>query len=259
MPFRTLLRAVLGAMFICGLHLTPAQAQPFQYVATTGSDAGMCGAITTPCRTFQRMHDLAGAGITIVALDSGDFNAVTITKSIAIVARGVAATGWSGANTKITVNAGANDVIHIDGLRLGRDMPAGDNSGIEFNSGGQLHVRNCAIRNFSTAGIYIRGSGSSRVVISNCTIADNTHGIWVRPPGGGSAEVFVDRVTLTGNLGDGIRAQFGGALVRIGSSTITSNQVGLRASAGAQLISFGNNAVHGNTIDGSVTSTVALQ
>ena len=259
MPFRTLLRAVLGAMFICGLHLTPAQAQPFQYVATTGSDAGICGTITSPCRTFQRMHDLAGAGFTIVALDSGDFNAVTITKSIAIVARGVAATGWSGANTKIAINAGANDVIHIDGLRLGRNMPAGDNSGIQFNSGGRLHVRNCTIRNFATAGIFVRGGGTKRVFISDCTIANNFHGVFVKPAGAGGSRVQLDRVRIEGNSGHGIRAVGSKAIVRISNSTIANNNRGLSAANDGKIVSFGNNVLIDNTANGAPTSTIALK
>jgi hypothetical protein len=259
MPFPTLARAVLGAMFICCLHLTPAQAQPFQYVATTGSDAGMCGAIVTPCRTFQRLHDLVGAGFTIVALDSGDFNAITITKSIAIVARGVAATGWSGANTKITINAGANDVIHIDGLRLGRNVPQGDNSGIQFNSGGRLLVRNCVIRGLGTAGIYVRGGGAKRVFISDCTIANNFHGVFVRPGGAGSSRVQLDNVRIEGNSSSGIRAVGSGAIVRISNSTITNNGRGLAALNNGKIVSFGNNVIIDNNVNGAPTSTIALK
>jgi len=259
MPYPTFARAALGAVFVLLLQLAPAKAQPFQYAATTGSDAGNCGAITTPCRTFQRVHDLVGAGFTIVALDSGDFNAVTITKSIAIVARGVAATGWSGANTKITINAGANDVIHIDGLRLGRDAPAGDNSGIQFNSGGKLHVRNCVIRGLGTAGIFIRGGGIKRVFISDCTIANNFHGVFVKPAGAGSSRVQLDNVRIEGNSGHGIRAVGSKAIVRISNSTIANNNRGLSVANNGRIVSFGNNAIIDNNVNGAPTATIALK
>jgi len=255
MPYPTFARAALGAVFVLLLQLAPVQAQPFQYVATTGSDAGACGAVTAPCRTFQRVHDLVGPGFAIVALDSGDFNAVTITKSIAILARGVAATGWSGANTKITINAGASDVIYLDGLNLGRDAPVAENSGIELNSGGRLHVRNCTIRNFGTAGIYIAPGGSKRVFVSDCTIADNWHGIWAR----GNTEVFLDRVAIEGNLRDGVRSHGSGVRVRISNSTINDNRTGLNSVNGGKLLSFGNNAIHGNQTNGAPTATVALK
>jgi len=258
MLYLTFARAALGAVFVLILHLAPAQAQPFQYVATTGSDAGACGAVTTPCRTFQRVHDLVNPGFTIVALDSGDFNAVTITKSIAIVARGVDATGWSGANTKITINAGANDEVLIDGLRIGRDSIGGVNSGIEFNTGGRLHVRNCVIRNFATAGIHIKGSNGSRVYISDSTISGSDIGVFLQA-GDKSVQVFLDRVTVNLNVSAGIRSHGNKAAVRISNSSITDNGIGIRATQGGKLLSFGNNAIHGNGTNGAPTATVALR
>ena len=88
MPYLTLSRAALGVSFILCLQLAPVQAQPFVNVATTGTNVGGCGSVTSPCRTFQYMHDQTTPGFTIVALDSGDFGVITITKSIAILAAG---------------------------------------------------------------------------------------------------------------------------------------------------------------------------
>ena len=258
MPYRTLARALCGAVFVLLLQLAPALAQEARFVATFGSDANIC-TLATPCRTLQRAHDVfpATSGYKIVVLDSGEFFPVTITKSIAIAATGVHANLIGG--TSITINAGPTDVVYLDGLAMGRNEPAGDTSGIRFNSGARLHVRNCAIRNFGTAGIYVQGAGSKRVFISDCTIANNFHGVFVKPAGASSSTVQLDRVTIEGNSGHGIRAVENGAVVRVGNSTITDNNRGLSAGSGGTIISFGNNAIHGNNANGAPTSTVSLK
>ncbi|MPZ55754.1 MAG: hypothetical protein GEU91_04495 [Rhizobiales bacterium] len=258
MPYPTLARAVLGAVFILCLQIAPAQAQQLRYVATSGSDANDCFSpnVGFVCRSLQRAHDVATPGAKIVVLNSGDFFSVTITKSIAIVATGVHANLYGDPLTMIIINAGPNDVVYLEGLAMGLNTPTSAGSGIQFNSGGKLHVRNCVIRGFGTAGIDIRGSGSKRVFVSDCTIANNRHGILAR---GGNALVFLDRVTIEGNLRDGIRSQGSGATVRINNSTITHNGTGLSSVNGGKLISFGNNAIRDNDTNGAPTATQPLR
>jgi hypothetical protein len=256
MSYSTLARAAFGALFVLLLHIAPAQAQAPRFVATTGSDANLCATPATACRTFQRAHDVAAPGDQIVALDADDFQSVVITKSISIVAAGVHATLFAGSTTKIVINAGADDVVYLDGLAIGRNAITDDNSGIEFNSGARLHVRNSVIRNFSTAGIEIKGGGTKRVFVSDSTIANNTNGVWAR--GGGTNFVFLDRVTVEGNE-NGVRANGSGARIRLNNSTITGNDRGIVAAGGGRLISFGNNVINHNGIDGEPTNTVALK
>ncbi|MPZ56725.1 MAG: hypothetical protein GEU91_09570 [Rhizobiales bacterium] len=258
MPYPTFARAVLGAIVILLLQLAPAQAQFSLFVATSGADADTCFSPATACRTLQRALDAAPAGSKIIVLDSDSFGFVTINKSIAIAATGVHANVFGSSATQITINAGPNDAVYLEGLAMGRTVLSGANSGIEFNSGGKLHVRNCVIRNFGTAGIDIRGAGSKQVFISDCTIANNRHGILARP-GNGNALVFLDRVTVEGNLRDGVRSQGSGATVRLNNSTITHNGTGLARMNGGRLISFGNNAIRDNDTDGAPTATQPLR
>lgn len=50
-----------------------------------------------------------------------------------------------------------------------------------------------------------------------------------------------------------------GATVRVSNSTITENDFGLFAGAGASLLSRGNNTVEGNTTDGGFTGVFAAK
>jgi hypothetical protein len=261
MPHATLARAVLGAVFILCLKIAPVQAQNFQsFVSTSGSNANNCDTPAESCLSLSTALGRTNPGGKIFMLDSGDFSGVpaSIDKSVSIVAVGADATLFTGSLTKITVNAGLNDVVYLDGLFLRRDVPpsGGTNDGIEFVRGGRLHVRNCTIRGFGRAGILVRGPGLKRLFVSNCTVADNNHGIFINGTNN-PVQAFLDRVTIEGNASNGLRSQGSGARVRICNSAVTNNGVGLNAVNGGRIISFGNNAVNGNGNNGAPTATIS--
>jgi hypothetical protein len=261
MVYLTFPCAVVGAAFALLLPGASAQAQNFQsFVATTGSNANDCDTSAAPCRTLSTAIGRTNSGGKVFMLDSGDFNGVpaSIDKSISIVAVGADATLFTGALTKITINAGPDDVVYLDGLFLRRDVPTsgGTNEGIEFVRGGRLHVRNCTIRGFGRAGIFVRGPGLKRLFVSNCTVADNSHGIFINGTNN-PVQAFLDRVTIEGNVSNGVRSQGSGARVRISNSVVANNGVGLNPVSGGRIISFGNNAVHGNGNNGAPTATVS--
>jgi hypothetical protein len=91
-------------------------------------------------------------------LDPVGYGAVTITKAISIVndGVGVAAIGSLGAPSG---NAGASDSVHLRGLTI-EGFGSGI-SGILFNTGENLEIENCVIRNFGNVGIEISPSTSS--------------------------------------------------------------------------------------------------
>jgi hypothetical protein len=251
--------AALGAAFVVFLALAPAEAQTPRFVSATGSDANACTTPAGACRTFQRAHDAAGPGGKIIALDTGDFSSIVITKSISIVAVGVDAVPFGGSTDKIVINAGPDDVVYLQGLNIGRDTIAGDNSGIRFNSGGQLHVRNCVIRSFSRAGITIAPPGPSRIEISDSKISNNQNGVIVEKAGNPNVIVFLNGVTVSSNVDDGIRADGNRAQVRISGSTIINNGTGLQVLNNGRIVSFGNNVVFQNTTNGAPTATEELR
>jgi hypothetical protein len=47
--------------------------------------------------------------------------------------------------------------------------------------------------------------------------------------------------------------------LRVGQSAVTANGTGWQATNGGEVQSYGNNGVMGNTTDGALTSTIALQ
>ncbi|MPZ58991.1 MAG: hypothetical protein GEU91_21390 [Rhizobiales bacterium] len=264
MPKLRLTCAGLGALFVLCLQVVPAVAQQrFSYVSLSGTDVNSCSSPAVPC-TFQRAHDRTLPGGTVFVVDSGAgaSNQLTITKSISIVAVGVTQYLADGGNSPIIIDAGPNDVVLLDGVRV-KSFPGYSPSaygGIRFIGGGQLHVRNCVVEGFGRgAGIHIVGPGPSRIEISDCVLSNNRDGLWVQPAGSPDIIVLVDRVTLSGNKRDGIRAQNQKARVRINASTITNNGTGLNALNGGSLISHGNNVIRDNDSNGAPTATQPLR
>ncbi len=105
-------------------------------------------------------------------------------------------------------------------------------------------------------------TAGSSIVVRNSTIGDNAQGSPtlgnIRADGtGGAADVLLDNVVISG-APNGIVAA-AGATVRVNNSSIADNSLGLSASGGAQIVSFGNNRLSGNTSDGAFSSTVVLQ
>jgi len=262
MAYARLLRAVAGSLFLLSLPLASAGAQFVQtFVSVTGSNANDCGAVSSPCRTLQAALTATIAGGKIFVLDSGDFQSLTIDKSISIVAVGVDATLFTGSTTKVVVAAGPNDVIYLEGLTLRRSLPgSGDNSGLRFDSGRRLHLHNCLIQGFGNAGLFVEAPGPSDILVSDSVIADNAYGIWARRVGsGGQINVQLNRVTIAGNETAGIHAARAPTRIWLSESTIVNNAIGLRAVNESRIFSFQNNVIANNGSGGTPTDTRNLR
>ena len=138
-----------------------------------------------PARLFAFALTQTAAGGEIDVLDPAGYGAVTITKAISIVndGVGVAAIGVSSGNA-ITINAGANDSVHLRGLTI--NGIGGSSSGILFNWG-NLAIENCVVRGIGTS-ISIAPSTSSSFSVSN-TIASSISGNGIEVVPFGSAVV----------------------------------------------------------------------
>jgi hypothetical protein len=104
-------------------------------------------------------------------------------------------------------------------------------------------------------GIFAYGgssTGAINVAMTDTVASNNYYGI-----GAGSAALMVRNSTVNNNA-FGVRADQG-AIVQVGQSTLTANGTGWLASNGGLLQSYGNNNVNGNAINGTMTSTLALQ
>ncbi len=75
-----------------------------------------------------------------------------------------------------------------------------------------------------------------------------------------ASQVFftIEELSIVDNLANGIVTNSAGSVINVGASTIGGNGTGVLASSGS-LISFGNNQMSANGINGNFTSTTALR
>lgn len=252
-----------ATLFALLLPAAAAQANPFPitFVATSGFDGNSCAMLNQPCASIAGALARTQAGGTILILDSGLYVGATIDKSIRIVAKqaDVFVGGPTAAPMAITVDAGPDDVVYLDGLSpLPLPQAAASGDGVVFLSGKALHLRNCTIQGFTQgAGVLIDPVGSAEVVISDCTITDNLFGVSARSQTG--TQVLLDRVTIARNSSQGVRSVQSRTTIRLRGSTVVNNAVGLRTNKNGRIVSAGDNLVADNGSDGAFTHIEALQ
>jgi len=193
------LPTIAGALLAFGLSAAPAHAlRDATWVSGHGTDSGTC-APAAPCRTFAFALTQTAAGGEIGVLDPARYGTVTITKAISIVndGVGVASIGASSGNG-VTVTAGASDSVHLRGLTI-EGLGTGAN-GIQFNSGGNLAIENCVVRNFGFGnGIDIAPSTSGSFSVSTTIASNNGVGILVQPPRSAVVARVLSKVTANNN------------------------------------------------------------
>jgi hypothetical protein len=202
--------SVAGALLAFGLSAAQAQVchevnRTFVSGKGTDANAGDCCVFTHPCQTFAVAIARTAAGGEIDVLDPADYGTVTITRAISIFNDGV---GVAGIQTEpdtngVTINAGASDSVHLRGLTI-EGLGVGTN-GIRFNTGGNLAIENCVVRNFTLAGIAITPSTSSNFSVSNTIASDNPNeGIAINPQGAAVVQGVLSKVTANNNNSAGI-------------------------------------------------------
>jgi hypothetical protein len=235
--------ALLGVAFLVGVQAGPANAQASRtWVSGVGDDVNPCSR-TAPCKTFAGAISKTMAGGEINCLDPGGFGAVTITKAIIISCdtgtAGVLANGTNG----ITVNAGASDVVFLQGLDIegfSLNNASPGLIGINFIAGAALHVDRCLIRGFqggSAVGIsFTPNAAGAKMFVRNTYISEN--GIVASNTGGGilvkpsaaaaTAQVVLDNVNVNDN-NFGVRSDSTGSAgihLSTRNSTIAGNATG---------------------------------
>ena len=190
------------------LPAAPAQAAGRTFVSAAGNDSNPC-TITLPCRNLQAAYNAVAANGQVEVLDPGNYGSLTITGPVNIQGH-----GWAGmsANTgaAITITSlGATDKIAISGVVLDGLGIVGT-TGIQFNSGGTLNVRDSVIRNFTKYGIQFEpsSSGASQLFVSNTLVSDNgDNGTFIEPSGSGTTQGVLNRVEVANNQRNGILFQ----------------------------------------------------
>jgi hypothetical protein len=248
--------ASVSAVFIL-LPAASGHAQSLRtWVSGTGDDANPCSR-TAPCHTFAGAISKTAAGGEINVLDGGGYGIVTITRSINIIAAGAQAGVSAPQMSGITIRAGANDVVSLDGLTF--NGSGSGLSGIDIVSAGKVDIRNCTVTGFlgtPGAAINVAASAPVQVQVSNCTLFGNNGGVWATVDQAPNV-VHLDRVRINGT-NTAVQAD-GNAAMFVSNSSIAGNSVGFNPLNKGQITSFGNNVLAGNAKDGKPTTTLPLQ
>src|SRR5580658_2063701 len=126
-------------------------------------------------------------------------------------------------------------------------------------------LRRLHIDNNTGEGLRVDGTAASGAI--NATLADSTASLNAgngidAVSGPGNAAVDIMRVVAAVNGAAGIQANQtsgGTASVTVGSSMMRSTAIGIQATGGAGLLSYGNNDVTGNASNGSFTGAAGLR
>ena len=247
----------IGAVLVVTLYAAPAQAQASRtWVSGVGDDANPCSR-TAPCKTFAGAISKTMSGGEINVLDPGGFGALTITKPITIISTFEAGVLVSGTNGIVVSLPNASDVVVLEGLDfegLGTGL-----DGVKIIGSGETIVRKCSIRHFAGNGINMAGTANARLYVQDSLIANNGaaggNGIKLAGAGGVAQTAFVQNTLVEFNSNASVNVAGPSTMVLIGS-TLGGTSVSIASTAGASIVSYGNNVIRGS---GTPTSTLLLQ
>ena len=232
--------------------VNPASAQAVRtWVSGVGDDANPCSR-TAPCKTFAGAISKTAAAGEINVIDPGGFGAVTITKSISIVAEGQTAGIAASFINGIIINAAAADRIVLDGL----DIEGFGNglNGIRILNAGSVLIKNTDIRNFrggTGIGIDIQDVTDSAIYVQDSTITGNLVGISVKNSTVPN-RVFIDNTRIVENTAVSLQADGTKARATINASLLRGATLDLKTSNGGRINSYVNNNVESGTANGVV-------
>lgn len=166
------------------------------FAASNGSDSNPCS-LTAPCRSFATAVAQTTAGGEVIVLDSAGYGAVTIAKSVSIIAPPGIYAGisvFSGAGVAIN---DPNAVVVLRGLSINGQ---GGLSGIDIGAATEVHVENVTVSNMQGAGIFM--NTAAVLLVKDSIVRDCAgHGIQIQ---GGTATL--SNVRSDRNQGSGVYA-----------------------------------------------------
>jgi hypothetical protein len=260
------------------------------FLSAAGSDSNNCANVLTPCRHLATAFAATAQDGEIYVLDPANYGSLTITHGVSIEGHGWASIAPPAGGVAITIATNnSSDKINIIGVVLDGTALA-NTTGIAFDSGGTLTVRDSVIRNFAFEGINFNTNTStpSQIFVSNTLVSDNGgNGIFIQPFGSGITNAVLNHVEIENNtsngleffspntetinvtVSDSVSANNGGngillsasgtgtsINVMVRNSTIANNATGLNVSGGASssaTLLFTRSAITGNTTAWAVT------
>jgi len=137
----------------------------------------------------------------------------------------ISATGSNGVNLNTTVGSSTATIVNSTFI--------GNANGIRIQNGSKMIVKNCSIANATAAGISVES-------------------------GALPSEALLDSNTITGGA-NGVQAGPGGALVRMSGNSITAASPNGLLLNGGTILSFNDNKIAGNSLDGNPTALTAFK
>jgi hypothetical protein len=285
--------ALIGAIFIPLLEVSPAHAQATRtWVSGVGDDANPCSR-TAPCKTFAGAISKTALNGEINCLDPGGFGAVTITKSITIDCHEVFASilhsltngmnipfdsfnaadvrktvrlrniNFNGADSGligIRITGGATiaaGVVIIEDCLIDGNFGGAGPRGIsdERVGGGELYISNTTVRNVGQTGIHINpASGLTRLDAALDNV--RVYNAVFGVSAAGANRVMINRSIFSGHNQVGVIAA-NAAEMNLSNSVTSSNGIGVQnAGGGAPVIRLSNNDIsfNGTALSGATQS-----
>lgn len=180
----------------------PASAGALSYVSVSGVNTGNCDNPKLPCRTLSYAVTKTTAGGEIKALSPGELGSAVITKSLTLTGVTGATIFATAATAAINISAGSAGVVVINGFTL-NGLGTGQ-TGVRVASAGSLVLRNCAIKNFTSAGVQLISTTAMKFSIEDSFIANSHYGVQIDKTGAGSATGVIHRSTIIGKGTSGI-------------------------------------------------------
>lgn len=198
--------------------------------AQRGSDANTASlcSIANPCRGFSAAISVVSPNGEVIVLDSGGYGAVTISKSVQLIApTGVYAAITATSGNAITISTGVSDTVVLRGLTFNG---LGAQRGIDFQTGRTLHIESCVINGFSNTGINVArdiASDTAEVFIKDTIVRSGLSAILLNNTGANSiVRASIDNCRMERNRsGNGLYAG-DNSRVTVRGSVSANNQIG---------------------------------
>jgi len=196
--------------------------------AQHGNDANSVNncSVTLPCRGFTTAIGVVGAGGEVVALDSGGYGPVVISKAVTLTGPTgvyVAISAVTAGSSAIAVSAASSDTVVLRGLTL---TGLGGQEGINVTSVGNLHVEGCVISGFTAHGILVNlTTDGSRIFVNDSVMRNNAAQGIIITTTTGMVHASIDNSRAERNGNDGFFA-YNNARVTINRSVASGNGIG---------------------------------
>jgi hypothetical protein len=229
------------------LSVAPASAQATRtWVSGVGDDANPCSR-TAPCKTFAGAISKTATFGEINVLDPGGFGAVTITKSISIIADHVeAGVLVAGTNGIIVSLPAATDRVLLQGLDIEGLGVAGSVDGVKIVGSGTTTIERCSIRHFGGNGVNLVGTSGARAVVKNSIITNNAANGFIIAGAGGVQNTGISLDTLYDNNPTSAINVTAPSNLIIGGNEMLGSAAAVVSNGGASVTTFGNNAAAGS-------------